>query len=164
MTNKRRRTVSRFFKSESSAVLPVKPFGQVKKFRHLKRVMMIWKADDVWSFAHGPGQIHSWDFMAVPPRRHMAFFCFLYIAKQTGKERFLSRFVLLKRMLSVLLFVLVLLVLLFLLLILLILLVLLLIVFRFLHEWSPPKISGEEISKSLDTSMAFWRDIIHGMW
>lgn len=61
------------------------------------------------------------------------------------------------------LFVLVLLVLLFLLLILLILLVLLLIVFRFLHEWSPPKISGEEISKSLDTSMAFWSDNIHGM-
>lgn len=42
-----------------------------------------------------------------------------------------------------------------LLLILLILLVLLLIVFRLLHEWSPPKISGEEILKSLDTSMAF---------
>ena len=47
------------------------------------------------------------------------------------------------------------LVLLLLLLILLILLVLLLIVFRLLHEWSPPKISGEEILKSLDTSMAF---------
>lgn len=57
-----------------------------------------------------------------------------------------------KRVLSVLLFVLVLLLLL---LILLILLVLLLIVFRLLHEWSPPKISGEEILKSLDTSMAF---------
>lgn len=41
MTNKRRRRVSRFFKSESSAVLPVESFGQVKKFRHLKRVMMI---------------------------------------------------------------------------------------------------------------------------
>lgn len=47
------------------------------------------------------------------------------------------------------------LVLLLLLLILLILLVLLLIVFRLLHEWSPPKFSGEEILKSLDTSMAF---------
>ena len=56
------------------------------------------------------------------------------------------------RVLSVLLFVLVLLILL-LLLVLLVLLVLL-IVFRLLHEWSPPKISDEEISKSLDTSMA----------
>ena len=65
------------------------------------------------------------------------------------------------RVLSVLLFVLVLLILL-LLLVLLVLLVLLLIVFRLLHEWSPPKISDEEIVKSLDTSMARQRENIHG--
>lgn len=65
------------------------------------------------------------------------------------------------RVLSVLLFVLVLLILL-LLLVLLVLLALLLIVFRLLHEWSPPKISDEEIEKSLDTSMARQRENIHG--
>ena len=101
--------------------------------------------------------------MAVPPKAAHGLFL-LPIHSKTNRERKVSFPVcFIKRMLSVLLFVLVLLVLLFLLFILLILLVLLLIVFRFLHEWSPPKISGEEISKSLDTSMAFWSDNIHGM-
>lgn len=95
--------------------------------------------------------------MAVPPKAAHGLFL-LPIHSKTNRERKVSFPVcFIKRMLSVLLFVLVLLVLLFL------LLVLLLIVFRFLHEWSPPKISGEEISKSLDTSMAFWSDNIHGM-
>ncbi|MFQ9847713.1 MAG: hypothetical protein ACLRXC_12915 [[Clostridium] leptum] len=95
------------------------------------------------SFAHGPGQIHSRDFMAVPPRRHMAFSASIH--SKTNRERKVSFPVCsIKDVICFALcfgsvgFVV-------LLLILLILLALLLIVFRFLHEWSS-KISGEEIS------------------